>query len=1293
MASSIETGLTLPLIGHLYDHTGAAFKQSFRLLNTPDISLAINGQGASAITLELEAPLSGGNSAPAKGDILTLTEDGGDGAVIYKGIVEDFPDERGATTAHQILVNPVGVQLGDTPFTTNYTSATDIGQIARDIVTACPNLTFDATSIPLVGSNAIFDFSGTQGYTCLTALEELRKMAGSGYFYWPDATGKVKFKAANIAGAADHSITVAPLTEARRYTAPVANRKNIVNGYGANLLSATYDNSAGSPLGKRVLTPPLTYSQLTDLTTLQTIVNTVGSIVDREHVTVELDLINYPTRVQPGDVLRYFEETVNERPESGSWIAGGAYSPNYVVLSVKQNGPRQSVVASDIPWTVEDLQYQLDSMLARMAAGAVTDISPGDPASITPVMIGSTVPATPAAPSLGTAVERTAQIDNANVSVTWLANPGGDHVGNYKVRWRQGSGPYKYEDAGGGSLTLTIHNLTPGLSYGFSVAAVNTLGNLSAYSTEATIVAASDSTAPGVPTGLSAIKTPRGALVSWNGNTEADLQGYDLQVSVGGGAYFTILSNALVTSFAYTAAAGTALSTSLQFKVRALDWSGNASAFSASSTAVNTDGIVFDELLAGNVKVFGTLTTGGLQTAASGARIVLDSTSLRIYDGSATNYGAPSGVGVTAELKNDGTAFFKGTISASSVYGSTVATGASVGTTGNAGFKLSGQFLDFYTIGTTPEGNRYFYAPDNVTAFTLAGQLAAASSTFTPPADADLATINNANVDESALTLLSFRATGTVSPVAVGALATSATSSIAPAYGAATGAGHLLIAWVMTNGSDCSASGWSSNFNSFFGGLGTHGATFIFWRWNSSAGEAAPTFNSTGATIMSAQLAEFSGIVTAFDPRDLIGHANDTSGTQLVAFCQNNEGAPSADHLSGQLFVTGSFWHLTSASTVVMTDTYTVATATVAGQTGGTSQAVHATFAYGVTNWPPVTVAKVLQLTNFIGLEAITTDSNNPARGFITTQYSTDHGPSVLGLRKARGTATSPTSVVTGDSIGVLTAHAYDGSNWNEVGRAGWLADSAAAGTIPTEFFVAVRNSTGREALPLVIGSDSTVQLGQDLVNGGVFLGSDSSWNIGGPLNAPFDSNLSFAPSSWGSFPVKIDEIVLGSDVGFQDFPASGSYDLSKFRKIVVDVWARGSASAVNVLLGLRFNSDASSVYDYTVAGIASAAVPTVSAATLAAQIAVGWIAGNTAPANEFSPITISIFRPDDTAHNKVVHAQGMVNDAFTAGNNFATISGGIWHNATSAAITTFRLFPFTGNLKAGSTFTVWGYP
>ena len=1280
MTSSIETGLTLALIGHLYDHTGTAagFKQTFKLLNTPDLSLAVNGQGASAITLELEAPLSGGNAAPAAGDILTLTQDGGDGSVIFKGIVEDFPDFRGDTTSHEILVNPVGVQLGDTPFETNYTVATDTGQMARDIVAACPNLTSDATSIPLSGITAIFSFAG-QSFTCLTALDELRKISGVNFYYWPDTSGKVWFRAVNTANPATHSIMVAPQTSLRKFTAPVSSRKNIVKGFGAVLanatapLSATYDNSAGSPLGKRELVPALTYSQLTDLTTLQNIVNTVGSALDRPIVNGELDIENYATRIQPGDTLRYYEENVNERIESAA--GAGAFSPTYVVLSVQTNGPKQSVAVSDIPITLDDLKYLIDGMIARASVTGVSAVQAGSTQTITPVMIGTAIPSTPATPTLATAVDQLAQANNSRVTVSWIANPGGDLVDTYQVRWRQGAGPYQYLDSAG-ALSLTIHGLLPGTSYGFSVAATNSIGNISAFSAEATIVTASDASAPAVPTGLAAVKTPRGALVSWTANTEADLQGYDLQVSIGGGAFNTILSKTLVTSFAYVAPSGTALGTSLQFKVRALDWTNNASAFSAASTAVNTDGIVFDELLAGNVKVFGTLTTGGLQTAASGARVIIDSTSIRISDGTATNYGAPSGAGITAELKNDGTAFFKGTVSASSVYGSTIATAATTGTTGNAGFKLSGQFLDFYTIGATPEGNRYWFAPDNVTAFTLSGELAAATTTFNPPADSVTSTISGlgANtVTRKVGVLQSFKKSGTPALVGVaGALATG-TTSVIPAFGQATTAGHLLVLIAVAVGS--SANSWSgatgyTNINSWT--ASDTSTVLIFVKENCGAGETAPTLSVPGATKIWAQLTEWSGEPTSGTPDKQHGSDDATSGASFSLQVTDNLLEPEADVQAGELVISAVLWRLSGATTATIADVFNNATATTLASDTASSLADHIHFSYGITSWATVATAKVLQLTNFVGFEEITTGAaNNNARGHIVSQYSNDTAGALITLRKAKGTATSPLAV---DTVltGLIHSDAYDGSAWVNTGKLGFFSTYQAPGEINGTFFVEVADNGGIMQNPL------TVDFGfVQFFQGKAQIASDGSGYFGGPISAAVDQSGATAPTNWGTVPVKLDEQTpTGNSFTFASIPQG-------FSALMI-VFKANSAGAGAAALNLTLNGDALARYDWAEATCSTAGAVTGVGGAAATSIRIS-VVGKTGDAGCGGVIFIPAYAIA-IAHNITAHSYRK--DTTLSG---ALNSGGFYNQSVALTSVTFTING--GANFENSHFEMWGIP
>lgn len=410
-------------------------------------------------------------------------------------------------------------------------------------------------------------------------------------------------------------------------------------------------------------------------------------------------------------------------------------------------------------------------------------------------------------------IDRLAQANNAFITATWPANPATDNVDHYEIMWRDVTAATGASRESTTDLTLTIHGLVPGHQYGFKIQAVNTTGNQSGFSVEKflTLNAASgglDTIAPAVPTGLTAYKTPRGALVSWNANTEPDLQGYTpeylpaLTTAIVGGTPITsiacqpliaplangasitvtdgvnsfsavlsalaaqgattlavtsvtpvasyttaaaylianqiISTNSLTSSLVFVAPTGTPLGALLRFRVSANDWTGNLSAPSAVLAAVASDGILFDELLVGNLKVFGTITTGGLQTAASGARVVVDSSGIRLYDGSATNYGAPSGAGVTVELRPaTGSGFFSGQLAASLIQ-----TGGIQSSTGSAIPAIPGGFngyqldptngLRFFSGGTviaswTPTGNLTIFSGATVYAGVLATSAAIAS--------------------------------------------------------------------------------------------------------------------------------------------------------------------------------------------------------------------------------------------------------------------------------------------------------------------------------------------------------------------------------------------------------------------------------------------------------------------------------------------------------------------------------------------------------------------------------------
>src|ERR1035437_5218942 len=203
-----------PYIAHLYNHLGVFKGTLGPLLNHPALMWTY-GAGQNAITIGLPSP----NSNIVRGDIVELTQQDSLGSVVYTGVVEDVSDTYGATPAHNVELSPLVVelgyarfsydytvatdiahmvrdivatrahnvelsplvvQLGYAPFSYDYTVATYIAQMVRDIVATTAHCTTTPTSVIDTGIMCIFTF---KDMTALQALEECKKMAGINYYF------------------------------------------------------------------------------------------------------------------------------------------------------------------------------------------------------------------------------------------------------------------------------------------------------------------------------------------------------------------------------------------------------------------------------------------------------------------------------------------------------------------------------------------------------------------------------------------------------------------------------------------------------------------------------------------------------------------------------------------------------------------------------------------------------------------------------------------------------------------------------------------------------------------------------------------------------------------------------------------------------------------------------------------------------------------------------------------------------------------------------------------------------
>lgn len=663
---------SLPYYAKVYTNNLVFKKTIGEFLTKPALHCSINS-GWDQIKLSLkENDVS--VDAPSPGDIIELYEQGGDGELFYRGIIEDVPDVFDpSNVAHELLVSGMVAELGDTLYNKDWTGLNaDVATIVADIVSNTKHLTTNSTTVPLTGKTGNYNF---QQVSAVDALTECVKMAGPN-FYWFADHSLVWFISVNFGLTPTYTLAQGVDYTTRNYQAPISNLKNYIvanggvpSGQTVNI-QAVYDGSVGSPYGKKSLIPPISYPDLLDLPTLQNMVDTVGAQLNRRLRSVSLTVPVYGKRFSLADkfgaTLQYFEPV--NGPFVESFTGSGQYTQTLVITDIKYDGPHQTVTVSDMPVSMSDFQYMLDQMAARVSNASVTSVSTTSTGTIPPGALSPVKPSLVTGLVGSTGTDRISQANNAYIVLNWDQSPAIDYVSSYAI---------SYFEQGAADLTPTtvisvansykITGLTPGKTYVCTVYAINANAVRSDAAPLVLIQAAVKTAIPGAPTDVQCTPTPRGAGIFWTPPVgEGDVQGYELQVSISGGPYNPIDSGIVHSpSYNYIAATGTFPGTGVLFQVRTVDWSGNRSDWSLPS-GTNSDGVYFDELQAGQIEAAGTITGGAIQTAKAGRRAVMDSAGLRLYDGSATDYG--DGPGITTDLNSStGNAFFAGTVSASKI--------------------------------------------------------------------------------------------------------------------------------------------------------------------------------------------------------------------------------------------------------------------------------------------------------------------------------------------------------------------------------------------------------------------------------------------------------------------------------------------------------------------------------------------------------------------------------------------------------------------------------------------------
>ena len=177
------------------------------------------------------------------------------------------------------------------------------------------------------------------------------------------------------------------------------------------------------------------------------------------------------------------------------------------------------------------------------------------------------------------------------INLSWAASTDGVGVTGYRLERCAGSGCTSFAQiATPTGTTYSDTGLTASTSYSYRVRSTDAAGNLSAYSSVATVLtpAAPDTTPPTTPSSLAAtpISTTQASL-SWSASTDnVGVTGYLLERCVGSGCTsFTQVATPSGTTYSDT---GLAASTTYNYRVRATDAAGNLSGYSNIATVTTT---------------------------------------------------------------------------------------------------------------------------------------------------------------------------------------------------------------------------------------------------------------------------------------------------------------------------------------------------------------------------------------------------------------------------------------------------------------------------------------------------------------------------------------------------------------------------------------------------------------------------------------------------------------------------------------------------------------------------------
>lgn len=167
---------------------------------------------------------------------------------------------------------------------------------------------------------------------------------------------------------------------------------------------------------------------------------------------------------------------------------------------------------------------------------------------------------------------------------------------------------------------------------------------------------------------------------------------------------------------------------------------------------------------------------------------------------------------------------------------------------------------------------------------------------------------------------------------------------------------------------------------------------------------------------------------------------------------------------------------------------------------------------------------------------------------------------------------------------------------------------------------------------------------------------------------------------------VALDKTELSADTASITFASI----IDSFIALKIVSYVRTDVAAVGDGIAMNFNNDAGANYYWLISTFSHSATLVTFEGLASTTLQIGGVAGDTAPANVFSPLEITIPNYANAVNHKAIIAQASSRRANTTGNIISTLTGGHW--ADIAAITEIDMTPSTGtNFKSGSNFYLFG--